>query len=205
MTSLQINLLPEARILKLQAMARKRMFTTITIVVAIVFGTVAITLILLLGYMYSVNANNTARIKSLKNDISKNHDMEQGAATLQQNLAAFVSQNSARLFVSQMLLNLGNVIPGDVKITNFQITGSNQVTVTGTAPSYASVAILSKSLQEYNLNFKPQANLDRKALFTNVQITSVTKQSGSGGEAVNFTMTFNVDPILFSKNGTSTQ
>lgn len=186
-------------------MARKRMFTTITVIVAIVFGTVAITLVLLLGYMYSVNATNKARISSLKNDISKSHDMEQGAATLQQNLAAFSYQDKVRLYVSQMLQNLGNVIPGDVKITNFQITGSNQITITGTAPSYASVAILSKSLQEYNLNYKPQANLDRKALFTNVQITSVTKQTGSGGEAVNFTMTFNVDPILFSKNGTSTQ
>jgi Tfp pilus assembly protein PilN len=201
MTSLQINLLPEARIVKLQAMARKRMFTTITVIVAIVFITVAVTLVLLLGYMYSLNATNTARISSLKQNIGKSADLEKKASTLQQNLAAFSGQNSSRLYVSQLFQNLSNVIPADIKITSFDITGDNQVTISGTAPSYAAVGVFSKALQEYNLNFKPQPNLERKALFSSVQITSVTKSAEGGGDAVNFSMTFSVDPSLFNKNG----
>jgi Tfp pilus assembly protein PilN len=198
---LQINLLPEARIVKLQAMARKRAFTTATIIVGIVFATIAITLLLLLGYMYSVHAANDARISSLKSTIAKSADSEKQAATLQQNLASFDSQNSSRLYVSQLFQNLGNVIPADVKITSFDISGSNEVTISGTAPSFAAVGVFSKALQEYNLNYKPQPNLERKALFSNVQITSVTKSTDGGSDAVNFSMTFNVDPSLFSKSG----
>lgn len=198
---LQINLLPEARIVKLQAMARKRSVTTATVIVGIVFATVAITLLLLLGYMYSVHATNEVRISSLKSTIAKSADMEKQASTLQQNLAIFASQNSSRLFVSQLFQNLGNAIPSDIKITSFDITGNNEVTISGTAPSFAAVGVLSKSLQEYNLNFKPQPNLERKALFSNVQITSVTKSTDSGSSAVNFSMTFSVDSSLFSING----
>ncbi|MFO0862936.1 MAG: PilN domain-containing protein [Candidatus Saccharibacteria bacterium] len=201
--SLQINLLPEARIVKLQAMARRRNVTTATVVVGIIFGTIAITLILLLGYTYSIHAANAARVNTLKENISKSADMEKQASTLQDNLAAFSTQNTNRLYVSQMFQNLGNAIPSNIKITSFEITGENQVTISGTAPSYVAVGVFSKALQEYNVNFLPQPNLERKALFTNVQITTVSKGSDSAGDAVNFTMTFNVDSSLFNKNGSS--
>ena len=201
--SLQINLLPEARIVKLQAMARRRKVTTTTIVVGIVFATIAITLVLLLGYTYSIHAANAARVNTLKENIAKSADMEKQASTLQDNLAAFATQNSNRLYVSQMFQNLGNVIPANIKITSFEITGDNQVTISGTAPTYVAVGVFSKSLQEYNVNFLPQPNLERKALFTNVQITTVSKNTESGGDAVNFSMTFNVDATLFNKNGSN--
>ncbi len=201
--SLQINLLPEARIVKLQAMARRRNVTTATVVVGIIFGTIAITLVLLLGYTYSIHAATAARISTLKENIAKSADMEKQASTLQDNLAAFASQNSNRLYVSQMFQNLGNAIPSNIKITSFEITGDNQVTISGTAPSYVAVGVFSKALQEYNVNFLPQPNLERKALFTNVQITTVSKGSDNAGDSVNFTMTFNVDSSLFNKNGSS--
>jgi Tfp pilus assembly protein PilN len=199
--ALQINLLPEARIVKLQAMARKRLVTTSTVIVGVVFATILITLLLLLGYMYSVHAANDARISSLKDTVSKSADIEQQAATLQGNLASFAAQNSTRLYVSQLFQNLGNVIPADIKITSFEITGNNAVTISGTAPSFSSVGVFSKALQEYNLNYKPQPNLERKALFTDVQITSVTKSNEAGNDTVNFSMTFSVDQSLFSRSG----
>lgn len=200
---LQINLLPEARMLKLQAMARKRMATTITILVAIVFATIIVTLLLLLGYTYSVSRSNEARIATLKKDVGSQKEMEQKAATLQENLAAFASLQSSRLYVSEIFRNLGNVIPTDVKITSFEISSDYLVTVSGTAPSFAAVSTFSKSLQEYNVNFKPQANLERKPLFTDPTITSVSKETGTGSASngVNFTMTFKVDPSLFNQSG----
>lgn len=129
--------------------------------------------------------------------------MEKQASTLQDNLAAFATQNGNRLYVSQMFQNLGNAIPANIKITSFEITGDNQVTISGTAPSYVAVGVFSKALQEYNVNFLPQPNLERKALFTNVQITTVSKGSDNTGDSVNFTMTFNVDSSLFNKNGSN--
>lgn len=196
---MQINLLPEARIIKLKEMARKRFATTLTVVIGIVVGTIIITLLLLLGYMYSVHAANNGRIKSLKTDIEKNKDMEQQAATLQEHLATFSSLNSSRLYVSEIFSNLGNVIPADVTISSFQISQDYTVSVTGKAPSFAAVSVFAKALEQYNVNYKPQPNLERKPLFTDVNISSVAKDSGATSDAVSFSMTFKVDPTLFEK------
>lgn len=195
---LQINLLPEARMLKLQAMSRKRTANTVLIVSGVVVGTVIVTLLLLLGYTYSVQRANEGRITTLKKDVATQKDMEQKAATLQENLNAFAEANNSRLYVSEIFQNLSNVIPTDVKISSFQISDEYLVTISGTAPSFAAVSSFSEALQQYNVNFKPQANLERKPLFTDVVITSVSKQGD--GSAVNFSMTFKVDPTLFKQS-----
>jgi len=197
---LQINLLPEARMLKLQAMARKRLATTITVVIGIVTATIIVTLLLLLGYTFSLSKANEARTSTLKKDIGSQTDMEQKAATLQENLAAFASLQKSRLYVSEIFRNLGNVIPADVKITSFQISNDYLVTVSGTAPNYVAVSTFSRTLQDYNVNFKPQPDLERKPLFTDPIITSVSKSTdGTGTAGVTFSMTFKVDPSLFNK------
>ncbi len=193
---LQINLLPEARILKLKDMTRKRTAATITILTILVVGTVIATLVLLLGYEYSINRATQLRIESLKKDINSKRDLEQKSATLQENLAAFATQQKSRLYVSEIFRNLGSVIPANVKISSFQISDDYLVTVSGTAPSFAAVSTFSEALQQYNVNFKPQANLERKQLFTDVKITSVSRDSNS--PTVSFTMTFKVDPTLFN-------
>ncbi|MBA3679342.1 PilN domain-containing protein [Candidatus Saccharibacteria bacterium] len=197
---LQINLLPEARMLKLQAMARKRLATTITVVIGIVTATIIVTLLLLLGYTFSLSKANEARTSTLKKDISSQVDMEQKVATLQENLAAFASLQKSRLYVSEIFRNLGNVIPADVKINSFQISNDYLVTISGTAPNYVAVSTFSRTLQDYNVNFKPQPDLERKPLFTDPIITSVSKSAdGTGTAGVTFSMTFKVDPSLFNK------
>lgn len=196
---LQINLLPEARILKLQAATRKRFALTITVIIAIVTTTVTATVLLLLGYTYSVSRAQQSKIDTLNKDIATQKDLEQNSATLQENLNAFFQLQNSRLYVSEIFRNLGNVIPVDVKITSFQISPDYLVTISGNASSYASVGAFSKTLQEYNVNFKPQPNLDRRPLFSNPVIGSVSKGSDSGSGSVNFSMTFKVDPTLFSK------
>ncbi len=195
---LQINLLPEARILKLKDMTRKRTAATITILTILVVGTIIATLVLLLGYEYSLNRATQLRIDSLKKDINSKRDLEQKSATLQENLAAFATQQQSRLYVSEIFRNLGSVIPANVKINSFQISNDYLVTVSGTAPSFAAVSTFSEALQQYNVNFKPQANLERKQLFTDVKITSVSRDSNS--TTVTFTMTFKVDPTLFNQS-----
>lgn len=194
---LQINLLPEARILKLKDMTRKRTITTVTVIVVLVFATIIITLVLLLGYEYSLNQANLARVNTLKKDIANKHDLEQKSATLQENLAAFATLQKNRLYVSEIFRSLGSVIPANVKINSFQISSDYVVTVSGTAPSFAAVSTFSEALQQYNVNFKPQANLERKQLFSDVKITSVSRDSNS--TSVAFTMTFKVDPAVFSQ------
>lgn len=200
MSSLQINLLPEARIVKLKAQQRKRTMTTVTTIVCIVVATIIITFVLLLGYTYSVHATNKARIESLNKDVSKTKDMEQDAATLQEHLNSFYNLNKSRLYVSEIFRNLSNVIPADVTVSSFQISQDYLVTISGKASSFAQVGVFATALQQYNVNYKPQPNLERKALFTNVNITSVTKESETGSGSVSYGMTFKVDPSVFKKN-----
>lgn len=195
--SVRVNLLPEARMHTLELRARKRLFNTITTVVAVIAGTILVTLLLLLGYTYSQQRLNAAKIVSLDSDIAKQHDMEQSAATLQEHLASFYQLNATRLYVSSVFTNVGNTIPNGVKITNFQISANNLVTVSGTAQSIAEVSTFSQALEEYNVNYKPQEGYDRKPFFTTINITSVTKDTSTG--QVNFTMTFKADPAVFNK------
>jgi len=197
--TLQVNLLPEARILKLQAQARKRTANTIMILTGIVTATIIVTLLLLLGYTYSLYQANESRISTIKKDIATQQDMEQKAATLQENLASFAELQKSRLYVSEIFVNLSKIVPSDIKLSSFKISEDYIVSVSGTAPSFAAVSSFSKALQEYNLNFKPQANLERKALFSDVVIASVSKESGSGNTSVKFNMTFKVDPSLFNQ------
>lgn len=196
--SIKINLLPESRILTLQAAAKKRTVNTVMIVIGVVIISVIVTLLLLIGYAFSTYKATEARVNTLKKDISTQSSIEQQAATLQENLAAFASLQKSRLYVSEIFKSLGNLIPEGVKVTSFQIDGSYLVTISGTAPSFASVSTFSEALQQYNVNFKPQTNLERKPLFTNVTITSVSKTGGSASTEVNYTMTFKVDPSLFN-------
>lgn len=195
--NLQINLLPEARILKLKDITRKRTITTVTVLVILVFGTVIATLLLLLGYEYSLHQANQIRVDNLKKENGTKRDLEQKSATLQANLASFADLQKSRLYVSEIFRNLGSVIPANVKINSFQISSDYVVTISGTAPSFAAVSTFSEALQQYNVNFKPQANLERKQLFSDVKITSVSRDSNS--TSVAFTMTFKVDPALFSQ------
>ncbi len=195
--SVRVNLLPEARMHTLELRARKRLFTTITTIMAVVAGTILVTLLLLLGYTYSQQRINAGRIVSLTSDIEKQRDLEQNASTLQEHLTSFGTLQASRLYVSEIFTNVGNTIPNGVKITNFQISSDNLVTVTGTAQSIAQVSTFSKALEDYNVDFKPQPGFDRKPFFTTVNITTVSKDVTTG--EVKFTMTFQADPSVFNK------
>lgn len=197
--TLQVNLLPEARILKLQAQARKRLANTIMILSGVVVVTIIITLVLLYGYTSALYRANESRVATLKKDIATQKEMEQKTATLQDNLASFAELQKSRLYVSEIFSNLAKVVPADVKISSFKISEDYIVTISGTAPSFAAVSSFSKALQEYNLNYKPQANLERKAVFSDVVITSVSKESGATQSGVSYSMTFKVDPSLFNQ------
>lgn len=195
--SVRVNLLPEARMHTLELRARKRLFNTITTVISIVAGTILVTLLLLLGYTYSQQSLNRSRIASLESNVAKQRDMEQSAATLQEHLASWSTLNANRLYVSSIFTNVGNTIPNGVKITNFQISNNNLVTVSGTAQSIAEVSTFSQALEQYNVDYKPQEGYDRKPFFTTINITSVSKDTSTG--QVNFTLTFKADPAVFNK------
>lgn len=105
-----INLLPEARLAKLRDVKRKRLATTVMIVVCVVILTIIGTLLVLMAYNATVSAANKGEITTLNEEIAKSKDMEQQAATIQEHLATFYSLNSSRLFASEIFSNFGNTI-----------------------------------------------------------------------------------------------
>lgn len=198
--NVHVNLLPEARILKLKAQSRRRFVGTLTGLVCGITAAIIIVLVMLQVFLLSTYQLNQNRIADLKTTIGKSHEMEQQTATLQANLNSFYTLNQERLYASRVFTNLGNTIPSGVTVNSFQISDDNVVTITGTANSFADVASFAKALTDYNVNYKPQPELERKPLFTDVSITSLSKDATSG--KVNFSMTFKVDTSLF-KNAAS--
>ncbi len=195
--SIRINLLPEARMLRLMNKAKKKTYATlaglvggITLATIIVFGMLQVFLL----STYAVNEN---RIKALTKEVNVNRDMEQSAATLQGNLASFYTLNANRTYASRIFSNLFKTIPGNITINSFQIDDQDKVTISGTADSFADVSKFAESLKQYNVDFLPQKDLERLPIFKDVTITSVSKDTNSG--KVNYSLTFNVDKELIKK------
>lgn len=193
-----INLLPEARVLKLKSQARKRLVTTLTIATITVTVATAAALILLIAYNQKTYAGNKSEIATRKKDIDSKRELEQTAATIQEHLASFDSLNKSRLAVSVLFCLLVKTIPPDVTVASFQVSNNNSVTVTGSTTSYKSVGIFTKALEDFNVSFKNLPELDRKPVFSNVKISQVSKDLNSNN--LTYSMIFNVDQTILPKN-----
>lgn len=197
--NVHVNLLPEARVLKLQAQSRRR---TVSAVTGLVCGLIAATIIvfgMLQVFLISTYQLNQTKISDLRSQADKSKDMEQQASTLQEHLASFYTLNKNRLYASKIFTNLDSAVPAGVTVNTLQISKDNVMTITGTAGSFADVASFAKALEDYNVNYKPQPELERKPLFTEISITTLSKDSSSN--KVNYTMTFKVNADLFKKSG----
>lgn len=197
--NVHINLLPEARVLKLRAQSRRRTAGTVTGLVCGLVGATIIVFGMLQVFLISTYGINQAKISDLRVQANKSHDMEQEASTLQEHLASFYTLNQNRLYASKIFINIGNAVPAGVSISTYQMTKDNIMTITGSASSFADVASFAKALEDYNVNYKPQPEMERKPLFTDISITTLSKDSSSN--KVNYTMTFKVHTDLFKKPG----
>ncbi len=192
--SIHINLLPEARLIKLRNQGKKRTYATIA---GLVGGLVLATIIIigmLQVFLISTYAVNEGKINSLNKELVSTKDMEQKSATLQANLASFYELNKNRTYASRIFTNLFEAIPENVSISSVEIDDQDIVTVTGVTDSFADVAKFAESLKQYNVNYKPQADLERKPIFTEVSISSVSKDGNT--TKVNYSISFKVDREL---------
>lgn len=195
--NIRINLLPEARLQRLRNQSRKRTYTAIASLIGGSLLTVIIVFGMLQVFLLSTHATNENTISTLTKELDATREIEKSASTLQANLASFDSLNTNRTYASRIFLNLFNTIPGDIAITNFQIDEQDKMTLSGTANSFADVAKFVESLRLYNVDYKPQKDLERRPIFTDTSIASVSKDGNSG--KVNFSIAFNVDGELLKK------
>lgn len=197
--NVRVNLLPEARLHKIKLQARRRQYSAFASITAGIVVSVSIVLGMLQVFLLSTHGMNEARIKGLESEIAKSKDMEQRTATLQANLASFYRLNTDRTYASRIFTNLVNTIPFGVTVGSFEISESDMTTINGTANSYAEVASFANALKQYNLDFMPQPDLDRKAVFTDIKIESVAKDENTS--RVSFVLTFGADKDLLRQQG----
>jgi Tfp pilus assembly protein PilN len=186
--NVQVNLLPEAKLSKMRNKAKRRNYTTITILVAVAVAVVCVMLVMLRFFLvgtYNLDKNKKATLQS---EVDKQKDLEEKATTLQQNLNAFYTLNSTRTYASAIINNFFKAVPENVTISSISLDEKGKVTISGTTGSFADVSRFQSSLELYNVDFLPQPDLDRKAVFTNVSISSVNKAEGK----TSFSITFDV-------------
>ena len=100
--SLRVNLLPEARILKLKNQQTRRLITVICGLIMTSVGASIIILLLLLGTRtLQYNTNNTT-IESLKKDIAAKQATEQDVAWFNESLDASYDVSNNRILISQL-------------------------------------------------------------------------------------------------------
>lgn len=196
-----INLVPEARLVKLKQKRNKRLLTTLTVLAAIVMATIAGTLIVLIIANTALYAANEGTIKDKKaqiSDINKSN-MEQNAATLQEHLASFQTLNASRLYASKIFAEFSETIQPNVTVKTFDVADGYIVSVTGTAKSNQDVSKFVNAIEDYGTTYKKKPDADPTDYFSSVDITSIGK-GGEGGEGVSFTLTFKASESVFSKN-----
>lgn len=195
--NIQVNLLPEARIHKLRNQAKKRTYSTIAGLTGGILLASIVVFVMLQGFLAATYGANKDRISKLNAELETSKPMEEEAATLQANLASFYKLNSNRTYVTRFFTNFFKMVPSFVKIDSVSISADNTVTITGNTGSFADVSRFANLLEEYNLNYLPQEDLDRVAVFTDAEFTSVSKDTKTG--KTTFTMTFKVNQELLKK------
>lgn len=194
--SIQINLLPEARMAKLRNKSKKTRYIAVASVVGGSVAAISIVLIMLQVFLVGTFAQGEDKIKNLNADISKSSTTEQVSATLQANLASFYTLNNSRTYASRIFSNLFKAVPENIVITSVGIDSKDVISISGTTNSFADVSKFAAVLELYNLNYLPQADLERKAVFTDTLIVSVSKSTDG---QVSFSITCKVDQALLKQ------
>ena len=195
--NIQVNLLPEARIHKLRNQAKKRTYSTIAGLTGGILLAAIVVFIMLQGFLSATYGANKERINKLNAELETSKPMEEEAATLQANLASFYKLNNNRTYVTRFFTNFFRMVPNFVKIDSVSIAADNKVTITGSTGSFADVSRFANLVEEYNLHYLPHEDLDRVAVFTDAEFTSVSKDTKTG--KTTFTMTFKVNQELLKK------
>lgn len=195
--NIQVNLLPEARIHKLRNQAKKRTYSTIAGLTGGILLAAIVVFVMLQGFLSATYGANKDRINKLNAELETSKPMEEEAATLQANLASFYKLNNNRTYVTRFFTNFFKMVPSFVKIDSVSISADNTVTISGNTGSFADVSRFANLVEEYNLNYLPQEDLDRVAVFTDAEFTSVSKDTKTG--KTTFTMTFKVNQELLKK------
>jgi|GEM_PF-904424 len=198
--SIRINLLPEARLLKLKYQQTRRLTIIICTLIASSIGATLVILLLLFGARVVQFNGNKDKMAELKKNIDSKSQVETDSAWFN---AALVGANTAtdkRILISQLFVRLNEALPRDVKLTDFSVDQDYKVKASVKAPDFSTVDLMGDALRSYNVTNRLITGFPAKPVFTDIRIDSVsTGKSNQASTTKLFDVTFGVDKELVQK------
>lgn len=188
--SAMINLLPDIRQAKLKEKRRRQFMSGVAIVTWLGCGAIVLALSLATAAEKVLIMSSN---KSAKDKITRLQNVPGiiEALTAQEHLASLPALYSQRVYMTKFFKALSESDPSDMTLSSLSIDGLNQLTVTGGARTYASVAKLARALSLSNISVGTGALATNSPYFTDVNITEVTK---GATQAVSFTIQATLQP-----------
>lgn len=194
--SVRINLLPEARLTKLRNEKTKKVTTLICIVVSGLVGAVIVLLLLYLGTQNLIAARNNDKMKQLKSDIESKQTVINEAAQFHKALTESNRLDENRIYLSKIFDVTSKSTPKESRLTDFAVDSDYNVTASVKAKDYETVSRFIVALQNYNVTYGQVDGLEKKPVFHNLAIDTVTKKQN---EDATFDVTYSVDKDLVKK------
>lgn len=196
--SVRINLLPEARMIKLKNQQTKRLVTVICVVLCSSVGIILIVLLLLLGARNVQYANNKAKlVDDLDKKLESKKNVEQNLAWFNGAILEAHTLSNNRILISQLFDRLTDAAPDGIKITNLSVDADYVVKASVEALDYNNVSLFMNALSMYNVSFGHIPDFEREPVFHDIDVQSVTK--GKEDTGADFEITFMVDQKLVEK------
>ncbi len=192
--SVRINLLPEARILKLRNTKTKRLVAVACVLISGVFISAMVILLLLLGTRNLIAAKNTNDITALKAELDTKQDVIKGITRFNQALNNVSQLDENRIYLSKIFDVVSKSIPTDSHLTELSVDTDYNVKASVKAADYETVSRFITALQNYNVTYGEVTGLAKKPVFLNIAVDTVTKK-----QDVTFDISFSVDKELVKK------
>jgi len=195
---IELNLLPDV---KLKLMKAKRI-ERIIIVVSLIASASAIALVVSL---FTLSQIQKKHISDLNKDIAtktaklKSDTELKKILTVQNQLNSLAQLHSQKPAASRLLGFANQTTPADVNITSFTIDfNAKTMSVTGSAPTLSSVNKYVDTLKF--TEYKVGKNNKQTKAYSKVVLGSFSVASGTGSQAVTYTISMQYDPVLFDIN-----
>ena len=191
--SAMINLLPDIRQAKLREKRRRQMMSGSAVIVWVVCGVIILGLSLATAAekVLITSAKHSASTKIAQlNDVTGLVD----ALTAQQHLKSLPALYSQRSYMTKFFKALSESDPADITLSSLTVDDLNQLTVTGGARSYASVAKLARALSAAHREVGTGSSPTNDPYFTDVSISEVSKSS----TVISFTIQATMQPGVFN-------
>lgn len=192
--SVRINLLPEARILKLRNTKTKRLVLVACILISGVFIAAMAILLLLWGTRNLIAAKNANDIKTLKEDLDTKQTVIKDITHFNQALSSVSQLDEGRIYLSKIFDVVSKATPTDSHLTELSVDADYNVKASVKAADFETVSRFITALQNYNVTYGEVAGLAKKPVFLNIAVDTVTKK-----QDVTFDITFSVDKELVKK------